>query len=92
MLGVGRPSPALDVRLRHVEVAGGLAQRKDGTGDPGIVRAQVGLLFRVVLDLEAFLRSRNLRLQLIVASVTVALIRRRKSELTCIPAQSVWLL
>jgi hypothetical protein len=90
MLGVGRPSPALDVRLRHVEVASGFAQREDGAGDSGIVRPQVGLLFRVVLDLEAFLGSRNLRLRLIVAAVTVALIRRRKPELTCIPVQSVW--
>jgi hypothetical protein len=86
MLGVGRPSPSLDVRLRHVEVAGRLAQREDGTGDPGIVGPQVGLLFRVVLDLEAFLGSRILRLRLIVAAVTVAPVRGRRPESTCIPA------
>ena len=37
MLGIQWPSPALDIRLRHVKVASRLAQREDGAGNPRII-------------------------------------------------------
>jgi hypothetical protein len=50
MLGFRRPSPTLDVRLGHVEISSGLAQREDRTGEPGIVCPEMSLLSRVSLD------------------------------------------
>lgn len=50
MLGFRRSRPALDVRLRHVEIASRFAQREDRAGEPGIVCPEMSPLSRVSLD------------------------------------------
>src|SRR5207253_11445801 len=50
MLGFRRSRPALDVRLRHVEIARRLAQREDRAGEPRIVCPEMSLLSGVSPD------------------------------------------